>query len=131
MAWFDALFVGVAHAVALIPGVSRSGATISAGLVRDVDRHEAATFAFLMSAPIIAGAVLSQVPGVVEEFVDGTRGWDDAAFFITGGVCAGVVGYIAISFLLRFLVTNTLIPFVYYRVALGIAIFIALAANII
>jgi undecaprenyl-diphosphatase len=127
--WLDALVIGLAQAVALIPGVSRSGATISAGLLRDVDRGEAATFAFLMSAPIIAGAVASQAPGVMMDFIDGDRGWDDAAFFLTGLVCAAVVGYVAIAFLLRFLVTNSLIPFVYYRVALGLLVFAVLGAQ--
>jgi undecaprenyl-diphosphatase len=122
----DAVVVGCAQALALVPGVSRSGATISAGLLRDVEREDAATFAFLMSAPIIAGAVLSQVPGVIGDFADGVLGWNDAAFFVTGLVCAAVVGYAAIAFLLRFLVTNTLMPFVVYRVALGLLVFAVL-----
>jgi undecaprenyl-diphosphatase len=125
----DAVVVGCAQALSLVPGVSRSGATISAGLLRDVDRQNAATFAFLMSAPIIAGAVLSQAPGVIGDFADGALGWNDAAFFATGLVCAAVVGYAAIAFLLRFLVTNTLIPFVYYRVALGLLVLAVLLAQ--
>jgi undecaprenyl-diphosphatase len=129
LSWADAGVVGCAQAFALIPGVSRSGATISAGLFRDVERADAATFAFLLSAPIILGAVLSQVPGVVADFADGALGWSDAAFFVTGLVCAAVVGYAAIAFLLRFLVTNSLIPFVYYRVGLGLLVFAAIAAG--
>jgi undecaprenyl-diphosphatase len=127
--WLDAVVIGFAQAVALVPGVSRSGATISAGLLRNVDRGEAATFAFLMSAPIILGAVVSQVPGVVDDFADGALGWNDAAFFLTGLTCAGVVGYASIAFLLRFLVTNSLIPFVYYRVSLGLLVFAVLGVR--
>ena len=127
----DALIVGFAQAGALVPGVSRSGATISAGLLRNVDRAEAATFAFLLSAPIIAGAVASQMPGVVRDFANGSLGWNDAAFFLTGFACAGVVGYVSIAFLLRFLVTNTLIPFAAYRVALGLLVFALLAVGAI
>ncbi|MEX2225810.1 MAG: undecaprenyl-diphosphatase UppP [Dehalococcoidia bacterium] len=129
LTWRDALVIGVAQAVALVPGVSRSGATISAGLLRDIDRGEAATFAFLMSAPIILGAVISQIPGVVMDFADGALGWSDAAFFIVGLTCAAIVGYASIAFLLRFLVTNSLIPFVYYRVALGLLVFAVLAVQ--
>jgi undecaprenyl-diphosphatase len=129
--WVDALIVGFAQAGALVPGVSRSGATISAGLLRNVDRAEAATFAFLLSAPIIGGAVLSQMPGVIRDFADGSLGWNDAAFFLTGFVCAGVVGYLSIAFLLRFLVTNTLIPFAAYRVALGVLVFVLLGIGAI
>lgn len=121
--WFDALFVGFAQAIALIPGVSRSGATISAGLLRDIDRREAATFAFLLSAPIIGGAGLVQMIDVAREFARGDLGGADAAFFATGAICAGIVGYAAIAFLLRFLATNSLRPFVYYRVGLGVFIF--------
>jgi undecaprenyl-diphosphatase len=122
----DAVIVGFAQAVALIPGISRSGATISAGLLRDVDRRDAATFAFLLSAPIVAAAGLRGGLGALGDFADGTLGGDDAAFFITGMICAAVVGYGAIAFLLRFLATNSLLPFAIYRVALALAVFGAL-----
>jgi undecaprenyl-diphosphatase len=121
--WVDSVVVGIAQSIALVPGVSRSGATICAGLFRDVKREDAARFAFMLSAPIIAGAALSQMPGVIADFANGTYGWDEFAFFATGFVCAAVVGYAAIAFLLRFLATNSLIPFVYYRVGLGLLIF--------
>jgi len=127
--WVDAVIIGFAQAVALVPGVSRSGATISAGLLRDIDRGEAAAFAFLMSAPIILGAVVSQVPGVAGDFADGALGWNDAAFFVTGLVTAGIVGYASIAFLLRFLVTNSLVPFAYYRVGLGLLVFAVLGVR--
>ena len=129
--WVDALVVGIAQAIALVPGVSRSGATISAGLLRDVGRRDAATFAFLLSAPIIAGAGLTEVARVLRRLADGELGGDDAAFFATGMLFAGVVGYAAIAFLLRFLATNSLRPFVYYRVALGLAVYGLVIAGVL
>lgn len=125
----DAIVVGLAQAVALVPGISRSGATISAGLLRDVDRRDAATFAFLLSAPIVAAAGIRGSAGAIRDFADGTLGRDEAAFFITGMIFAAVVGYAAIAFLLRFLATNSLIPFAIYRVALGASIFGVLIAR--
>lgn len=129
LTWVDAAIVGAAQAVALVPGTSRSGATISAGLFRHVKREDAARFAFLLSAPIIAGAGASQMAKVVGDFADGTLGWDDFAFFATGFVCAAVVGYLAIAFLLRFLATNSLLPFVAYRVGLALVIFAVLGVR--
>ncbi|MEX2159819.1 MAG: undecaprenyl-diphosphatase UppP [Dehalococcoidia bacterium] len=118
----DALLIGGAQAIALVPGVSRSGATISMGLFRNFERVEAASFAFLLSAPIIAGAGLKKAYDVVGEFRDGTLGGADAAFFAVGAACAAIVGYISIAFLLRFLSTNSLRPFAYYRIALGVGV---------
>jgi undecaprenyl-diphosphatase len=127
--WVDSAVVGVAQSIALVPGVSRSGATICAGLFRDVKREDAARFAFLLSAPIIAGAASSQMVGVVQDFIDGKFGWDEFAFFATGFVFAAGVGYWAIAFLLKFLATNSLMPFVYYRVGLAFVIFAALGVQ--
>jgi undecaprenyl-diphosphatase len=129
LAVFDTVVIGLAQAVALVPGISRSGATISAGLFRDVGRRDAATFAFLLSAPIVAAAGLRGSAGALRDFANGTLGRDEAAFFITGMLFAAVVGYAAITFLLRFLATNSLIPFAIYRVALGLTIFAALFAQ--
>lgn len=127
--WVDAVIVGLAQAVALVPGTSRSGATISAGLFRHVGRADAARFAFLLSAPIIAGAGLSKMVTVGGDFADGTLGGADLAFFATGFVCAAVVGYLSIAFLLRFLATNSLMPFVAYRVGLALVIFAVLGVR--
>ena len=127
--WVDAAIVGCAQAIALVPGVSRSGATISAGLFRDFERPDAARFAFLLSAPIIAGAGGKQLLHVAKEFADGTLGGDDAAFFATGFVLAAIVGYASIAFLMRFLTTNTLRSFVYYRVGLGLVVYGVLLAQ--
>jgi undecaprenyl-diphosphatase len=129
LTWRDSLFVGFAQAMALVPGVSRSGATICAGLFRDIERHEAASFAFLLSAPIIAGAGGSQMLRVLREFYDGKLGGDDAAFFATGFVMAALVGYVTIAVLLQYLRTNSLRSFVYYRVALGIVVLAVVAVQ--
>jgi undecaprenyl-diphosphatase len=125
----DALFVGFAQALALIPGISRSGATICAGMLRDVRRDEAATFAFLLSAPIVAAAGLRGAFEAAGDFADGTLGGEDLAFFVTGFTFAAVVGYAAVAFLLRFLRTNTLMPFVVYRVALGVVVLVLVAVG--
>lgn len=119
----DAILVGVAQSLALVPGVSRSGATISAGLLRNFERRDATTFAFLLSAPITAAAGLRASADALRGFADGTLGRDDAVFFITGMIVAAVVGYGAISALIRFLTTNTLRPFAWYRIGLGLAVF--------
>ena len=125
----DAIGVGVAQAVALIPGVSRSGITISAGMFAGFKREEAATFAFLLSAPVIAAAGGKQV-------FDLLRGEDGSAaasldVYVVGLVTAGIVGYAAVAFLLRYLRTNTLYPFVVYRVALGLLVLGLVAAGVL
>ncbi len=125
----DALLIGFAQALALVPGVSRSGATISAGLLRGYERREAATFAFLLSAPVIAGAGTRASAGAVRDFIDGTLGRDEAVFFATAMGVAAIVGYGAIAFLLRFLATNSLRTFAWYRVGLGLAIAAVLLAR--
>jgi undecaprenyl-diphosphatase len=118
----DGIAVGFAQALALVPGVSRSGATITAGLFLGLKRETAARFSFLLSVPAV---VLS---GVFElgEFLEG----GESAAVIPLAVAtlfAFVFGYLAIAFLLRFLVTHTTKVFVAYRVVLGAAV-IALAA---
>jgi undecaprenyl-diphosphatase len=124
-----ALFVGFAQAVALIPGVSRSGITISAGLFARLRRQEAALFAFLLSAPIIAGAGLKQVFDIVDQVRDGLLDGEDLAFFLTGLVLAAVTGYLTIRFLLAFLREHSLYPFVAYRVALGVVLLLVIGLS--
>ncbi len=122
----DALLLGVAQSIALIPGVSRSGITISAGMLAGLRREEAASFAFLLSAPVIAGAGGKQV-------FDALRDGDSAAgglgVYIVGLIAAAVVGYVAVAFLLRYLRTNSLLGFVAYRVVLGVIVLGLVAAG--
>jgi undecaprenyl-diphosphatase len=123
----DALAVGLAQCVALIPGVSRSGMTIAAGMARRFRREEAAAFAFLLSAPIVAAAGGKQLFDIAR----GEGGDTDIGVVAVGLVTAGLTGYAAIAFLLRFLRTNTLIPFVVYRIILGVLVLALVAAGVL
>jgi undecaprenyl-diphosphatase len=124
-----ALFIGFAQAVALVPGVSRSGITISAGLFAGLERRQAAVFAFLLSAPVVAGAGLKKVYDVFDEVRTGTLDAGDLGFFAVGFALSALAGALAIAFLLRFLQRNPLYVFVWYRVLLGLMIFGVLAAT--
>ncbi len=131
LSWKDAVIVGFAQSLALVPGVSRSGAPISAGLFRNVERREAASFAFLLSAPIIAGAGLKQSVDVMRDFADGRLGGEDAAFFAVGFAVAAIVGYASMKVLLHFLTSHRLNAFAFYRVGLGLFVFAMLGWNLI
>jgi undecaprenyl-diphosphatase len=120
----DAVAVGLAQAVSVIPGTSRSGATISAGLFRDMDRETAARFSFLLSTPAIAAAVAKKAWDVHKE---GGVPADMKLPILVGILVAGVLGAIVIAFFLRYLRRSSLMPFVYYRIIFGIIV-IALAA---
>jgi undecaprenyl-diphosphatase len=117
------MVIGFAQAVAIIPGTSRSGITITAGLFRNIDRHAAARFSFLLSTPAIAAASLKAFYDLWK--AGGVAPSDRTVFFTAIGVSA-VTGCLVIAFLLRFLRHNSLTFFVYYRVILGIII-VALA----
>jgi undecaprenyl-diphosphatase len=123
---FDALLLGVAQSIALIPGVSRSGITISAAMFAGFKREEAAVFAFLLSAPIIAAAGGKQVFDLI-------RGDDGPSasigVYVVGLVTAALVGYAAVAFLLRFLRGNPLYAFVAYRIILGVTVLGLVAAG--
>lgn len=110
-----ALAVGVAQAVALVPGVSRSGITISAALAAGYKREDAARFSFLLSTPIIAGAGLYKVGDITFE---GHAAWG----CILGTLGSAVVGYLCIRFLIRYLERHSLGLFIWYRLALAAAV---------
>lgn len=114
----DALIIGVAQAVALVPGVSRSAITLIAGLFRGLRRDTAARFSFLLSTPIIAGAAAKKLLEVLRHGLEPGLG----AAFALGFVASAVVGYLVIALFLRYLQTRTLKIFVYYRIALGIVV---------
>jgi undecaprenyl-diphosphatase len=118
----DGVTIGFAQALALIPGVSRSGATISAGLFRGFDRPSAARYSFLLSVPAV---VLS---GLFELRKVGGAHQPDVGAVIIATLVAFVVGYASIAFLLRYLVRHTMLLFVVYRVVLGVVV-IALTAG--
>ena len=106
--------VGLAQAAALVPGVSRSGATITCGLFLRLRREEAARFSFLLSVPVTAAAAGLSLAEATGEGMDGP----EALMFLAGSASSGVVGYLTTRFLLRFLANHTLRIFAYYRFAL-------------
>jgi len=110
----DGALIGLAQTVALIPGVSRSGMTISAGLARGMDRIEAARFAFLLGIPVIAGAGLLSVAKALSD------GAGITTATVVGMTVAGLVGYWAIGFLIRILGKIGLAPFGIYCVLAGV-----------
>lgn len=116
----DALIVGAAQALAIFPGVSRSGATITAGLFLNLKRADAARFSFLLSAPIIAGAGLKSIYDLLQE----PPGTGDLALYLVGFLAAAISGFLTIRFLLRYLQHRSTDVFVYYRWALAALIVI-------
>jgi undecaprenyl-diphosphatase len=111
----EAVGIGLAQTTALVPGISRSGATITLGLFLGLRRDEAARFSFLMSVPITAAAALLSLGKVASEGI----GPYDALLFAAGCVSSGIVGYLAIRFLLNYLVGHSLRAFAYYRFGLA------------
>lgn len=114
----DSLLIGVAQAMALIPGSSRSGITLTAGLSLNLTRESAARFSFLLSIPAVAASGLLELPKVY----DGIGGFG-AANLAAATIVSAIVGYAAIAWLLKFLSTNTTFSFVIYRIALGLFLF--------
>ncbi|MCI0418298.1 MAG: undecaprenyl-diphosphatase UppP [Acidobacteria bacterium] len=114
----DALSIGGAQALALVPGTSRSGITIATGLFRGLTREAAARFSFLLSAPITGGSVLKrlldlQQAGIAEA---------ERIPMLFGFLSSLIVGYLTIKFLMRYLQRNTLQVFIVYRIVLGVVI---------
>ena len=116
MTWLDSIIVGVWQILAMIPGVSRSSATISGGMLRDFNREDAARFSFLMSIPALLGAGvvalkdLFEVPGLLASL---------AAPLLVGFLAAAITGYFSIRWLLGYLKTRSLTIFVIYRFVFG------------
>ena len=121
-----AVGIGIAQAAALVPGVSRSGATITLGLFLGLRREEAARFSFLMSVPIIAGAGSLQLAEVVSEGMSRS----EVLLFAVGFVSSAIVGYLAIRFFLRFVVHHTLRAFAYYRFGLATVVTVLLLLGV-
>jgi len=118
----DSLVIGVAQAFALMPGVSRSGSTITAGLFRGLKRDAAVRFSFLLSTPLIAGAALLKAHELHKEGLP----HDMQLPVVVGIIVSALVGYAAISWLIRYLQSNSLRLFILYRIVAGIVV-IALA----
>jgi undecaprenyl-diphosphatase len=117
----DALLIGLSQALAIIPGVSRSGATITTARFLGIDRPDAANFSFLMATPIIAGAGLLEARKFFHSGLTPQLGWGFAA--------SAVFGLIAIVWLLRYVRTHTYRPFAIYRIALAILVVIVALAR--
>jgi undecaprenyl-diphosphatase len=114
--WLDAILIGVAQAFAIMPGISRSGATIASGMSRGVRRESAARFSFLLSVPVVLGAGLFKLLDLIT--VGGTG--DLAGALVVGFVTAAVVGYLCIRWLLRYLASKPLYVFAIYCVCFGL-----------
>jgi undecaprenyl-diphosphatase len=114
--WKEAAGVGTAQALALIPGFSRSGATMGGGLLAGLSNVDAARFAFLLATPIIGAAAALKLPELLGSQGNGIRGQT-----LVGAICSAVTAYLAVRFLMRFFHTNRLTPFAVYCFAAGLA----------
>lgn len=119
----DAVIIGAGQALALIPGVSRSGITLVFAMAVGLRREAAARFSFLLSIPAVAAAAAFELPTLLRDHEIG------ATALLAGLAAAGVSGYLCIAWLLRFLRTRTTFPFVVYRVILGLALLAAVIAG--
>ena len=115
MGFGSAFGVGAAQALALIPGFSRSGATMGGGLLAGLSNKDAARFAFLLATPIIGAAAVLKLPELFGSQGNGVRGQA-----LVGALCSAVTAYLAVRFLMRFFETNTLVPFAVYCVLAGL-----------
>ena len=122
----DALLMGAAQALALVPGVSRSGATISMGRLLGYEREAATRYAFLLAIPAVVGAGLFELKEIPAG--DNSYGWGPT---IVATVVSFVVGYAAIAWLLRYISTRSYTPFVLYRVVLGAATLLMVATGVL
>ncbi len=121
----DALIIGGTQALALIPGVSRSGATISAGLILGLDRVTAARFGFLLGIPALAGAAVLEVPDAIK------AGGVGLPLTLLGTAVSFVVAYVTVGWMLRFVARHTIRVFVWYRWALAAVLIIALSTGFV
>jgi undecaprenyl-diphosphatase len=124
VSWRGAVAIGTAQALALIPGFSRSGATMGGGLLVGLSNKDAARFAFLLATPIIGAAALLKLPELFGSEGNGVRGPA-----LVGALCSGVTAYLAVRFLMRFFETRTLTPFAVYCFLGGLAATIYFAVS--
>ncbi|MFZ0659860.1 MAG: undecaprenyl-diphosphate phosphatase [Candidatus Binataceae bacterium] len=121
LSFLDAIAIGLSQALAIFPGVSRSGATITMARLLGVERQDAANFSFLMATPIIAGAGLLESRKILHAGLTAQVGW--------GFITATIFGIIAIVGLIRFVKTRTYVPFAWYRVALAVVVIAVVIAR--
>jgi undecaprenyl-diphosphatase len=125
--WKDTLIIGVVQCLALIPGVSRSGATMSAGLLRDFDRVTVTKLSFFLSIPALLGATVLQVAEEYDNISNGV-GWVNT---ITATIVSFAVAYVAVAWLLKYIAGHTYSIFIAYRLVLGALLLVLLATNAI
>ena len=118
----DGLVIGLVQCIALVPGVSRSGATISAGLLRGIDRVTATRMAFFLAIPALTAAGALELPSAL-------GGGSGLAPVLVGTVVSFLVAYASIAFLLRFVASNSIVAFVPYRVVLGVVVLVVLGVR--
>ncbi|MET0496234.1 MAG: undecaprenyl-diphosphate phosphatase [Actinoplanes sp.] len=128
--WKDTLIIGVVQCLALIPGVSRSGATMSAGLLRDLDRVTVTKLSFFLSIPALLGATVLQVATEYDNISadNGGVGWTAT---IVATIVSFIVGWFAVSWLLKFVARHSYSIFIGYRLVLGAVLMVLLATNVI
>jgi len=124
LGWREAVGIGTAQAIALIPGFSRSGASMAGGLLAGLSNEHAARFSFLLATPIIGAAALLKLPELFGPEGDGVRGPA-----VLGAVCAAFTAYLAIRFLVRFFETNRLTPFAVYCAVTGAVLSVVFLAT--
>src|SRR5579885_2518691 len=124
MTWSGAFFVGAAQALALIPGFSRSGATMGGSLLMGLSNKDAARFAFLLATPLIGAAALLKLPQLFGHDGDGVRGQA-----LVASLCSAATAYLAVRFLMRFFETQTLVPFAVYCALAGLGATIYFAVS--
>ena len=125
--WTDTLIIGVVQSLALIPGVSRSGATMSAGLLRDLDRVTVTKLSFFLSIPALLGATVLQSVTQYDDISDGV-GWANT---ITATLVSFAVGYASVAWLLRYISKHSYGLFIVYRLVLGTVLAVLLATDVI
>lgn len=116
ISWVNSLIVGLSQAIAIVPGISRSGATMIAGLAQGFKRQDAAKFSFLMSIPIILGAGVLKLPEIAEI--------QNHAQLAVGFISSAVFGFLAIKYMLKYIANRSFAIFTWYRLILAAVIFI-------
>ncbi len=127
--WADSIWIGLSQALALIPGVSRSGITISTAMIRDADRVSAARFSFLLATPVIVGGGILEGYKLLQAAGQVSAGIADPVaiswgVFVVGVTCAAITGLCCIRYFLRYLQTRSFLPFVIYRIVLAVIVLI-------
>lgn len=129
LTWKDSVIVGVAQCLALVPGVSRSGATISAGLFLGMERELAARFGFLLAIPAVFASGLFSLPDAFSPVGEGMAASGPQLLIAT--VIAFIVGFAAVAWFLRFLVRHSMYWFVGYRIVLGVVVLVLLSTGVV